>query len=100
MIIVRQFLAPKSKYQMHVAMRKDLKMDTLYTMVTAQPNDSTFTLAVSARTFGATSVRRRNGTAHDSKSRGFFSADGRGAGPNSRVRIERSGTKTIDLHTN
>jgi len=96
----RQFLPPKSKYQLHMVMNKNLKMDTLYTMVTAQPNDSTFTLAVSARTFGVTSVRTRVGPARDPKSPDVFSADGKRIGPHSRVWIDRTGKKEIDLHTN
>lgn len=97
---VRRFLPPKSKFQSHVVMDKNLEMDTLYTMVTAQMDDSTFTLAVSARSFAPTSVRRRGKVASEGRSRDAFSPDGRRDGPRSRIRIDRSGAKGIDLRAN
>jgi len=96
----RHFLPPRSKYQLHVVIRKDLKMDTLYTMVTAQLDDSTFTLRVSARSFAPTSVRRRDWAGSEDESRDAFSADGRRIDLHSRIRIDRSGAKKIDLLTN
>jgi hypothetical protein len=97
---VRQFLTPGSKYQMHIGVRKNAKGDTLYTMVKSRSNDSTFTLSVSARSFGTTSVRRQGKTAPTPQFRDGFSADGRRMGPRSRIWIDRSGNKEIDLRSN
>lgn len=95
-LYVRQFLPPMSKYQLHMVMGQDLKMDTLYTMVAAQLDDSTFTLRVSARPFGTASVLRRAAAASGT-GRGAFSPDGRRVGPRTRIRVGSSGTKEIDL---